>query len=319
MGFFTTIVWVFIWLIILFYYLHLLFTRVYKGIHIWGGTIAQEKYQKIKSQYNMGIFILVLMTFAVPFVFPKPKEDPNAWKTKDNKTMAYTMMQEFVKDNLVSPASAKFEWISEPDCKISRNEHLYLISSWVDSQNSFGAMLRTQFEGAVEQVDEKNWNLRSLYMGDQRAFIDWNWVKSNKLGKITLYEFINNFKMTIKHFVSENADNYLNINYISEPVIIKTSRIGEYIIKIYVDDDDYIKNISFSYIADNTKYQSEMSTKVFLSFINAIEIFNTYEENENILKELYRNKTEELISFSGNRYSKNNDYPNYLYNVEINN
>jgi len=258
---------------------------------------------------GIGIFITDLF-------MPDP---PDAWKTKDNKTMAYTMMQNFVKDNLVSPGSAKFEWISEPDCKIIRNEHSYQISSWVDSQNSFGAILRTKFEGIIEQVDEKKWNLRSLYMDDQRTYIDWNWVKVNKIGVIDMYDFIDNFKMLMKEFVSEKADTYLNIDYNSNPAVIKTNGIGEYIIKIYFDDDEYVKNVSFSYTANDTKYQSNMSTKVFLSFINAIEIFNTYEESEGIVKELYRNKTEELISLSGNKYTKNNDYPNYIYNVEINN
>jgi hypothetical protein len=93
--------------------------------------------------------------------FTKP-EPPDAWKKKDNSTMAYVMMQEFVKRNLVSPGSAKFEWITEPACTINKNGFDYTISSWVDSQNRFGATLRTRFWGTVRQVDNDNWELVEL-------------------------------------------------------------------------------------------------------------------------------------------------------------
>jgi hypothetical protein len=76
--------------------------------------------------------------------------------------MAYVMMQNFVKDRLVSPGSAKFEWITEPDCKIEKTDFEYSISSWVDSQNSFGALIRTRFSGVVRQVDKDNWELLAL-------------------------------------------------------------------------------------------------------------------------------------------------------------
>jgi hypothetical protein len=162
MGFFQTIIWVFFGVIIIIGYIALMGRYVSKGFHIWGLPIPEEKYQSIKKQYNMGLVFLILLVFLTPFVFPKPKEDPNAWKTENNKTMAYVMMQEFVKRNLVSPGSAKFEWISEPDCKITKDGFDYTISSWVDSQNAFGAVLRTRFAGIVRQVDKDNWELVAL-------------------------------------------------------------------------------------------------------------------------------------------------------------
>jgi hypothetical protein len=89
-------------------------------------------------------------------------EDPNSWKTEDNTTMAYVMMQNFVKDRLKSPGSAKFEWITEPACTIEKDGFEYRISSWVDSQNDFSALTRTRFSGVVRQVDKDNWELLAL-------------------------------------------------------------------------------------------------------------------------------------------------------------
>ncbi|MDR1029514.1 MAG: hypothetical protein LBL76_01420 [Treponema sp.] len=76
--------------------------------------------------------------------------------------MAYVMMQNFVKDRLKSPGSAKFEWITEPACTIEKNGVEYRISSWVDSQNTLGAMIRTRFFGIVRQIDKDNWELLAL-------------------------------------------------------------------------------------------------------------------------------------------------------------
>jgi hypothetical protein len=162
MGFFQIIICVFLGVLIIIFYLSLVGKYVSKGFHIWGEPIPQEKYQKIKSQYNMGIVVLVLLTFVTPFVFPKSKEDPNAWKTKDNTTMAYVMMQEFVERQLKNPASTKFARITEPDCKISKYKFDYTVSSWVDAQNSFDFKIRIRFSGVIRQVDKNNWELLSL-------------------------------------------------------------------------------------------------------------------------------------------------------------
>jgi len=75
-------------------------------------------------------------------------------------------MQEFVKERLKSPDSAKFQWISEPDCIIIKNEFDYTISSWVASANIFGVMLRTSFTGIIRQVDKDNWRLVELQFSE---------------------------------------------------------------------------------------------------------------------------------------------------------
>jgi hypothetical protein len=38
----------------------------------------------------------------------------------------------------------------------------YRINSWVDSQNDFGALIRTRFSGIVRQADKDNWELLAL-------------------------------------------------------------------------------------------------------------------------------------------------------------
>jgi hypothetical protein len=266
----------------------------------------------------MVLLCLLFIVFVTPFIIPEPKEDPNAWKTEDNTTMAYSMMQQFVKDYLVAPGSAKFAWITDTNCQVDRYDNIYDVKSWVDSQNSFGALLRMQFEGTIEQTDNKLWNLRFLYMDDQRMYMDWAWAKDNNVGDIDIYEFINNFNMQMKHFVSEKADSYVNIDYSANPIDIRTTEIGEYIIKTYFDEDGYVTNFTFSYVGNDTRYQNNMSNKVFSAFVNAIEIYNSEEENQEIIKNIYGNKNDVVMSLIGNKYSKNIDYPNFIYSVELN-
>jgi hypothetical protein len=144
------------------------------GVYV--GLQVQKKRKEIldvkKAFIGVGIIILIGVV-CVGIYFPLKAGETakseieiarkaDAWKTRDNKTMAYVMMQEFVSENLKSPASAKFEWITEPACKISKEGFDYTISSWVDSQNAFGAIIRTRFSGVIRQVDKDNWQLLAL-------------------------------------------------------------------------------------------------------------------------------------------------------------
>lgn len=87
----------------------------------------------------------------------------------DNSTMAYIMMEEFVKERLVAPKTAEFPGTF--DGRVDHIQHLgdqkYRINSYVDAQNSFGATIRNNFTGEIEQVSEDRWRLNSLEIGPQ--------------------------------------------------------------------------------------------------------------------------------------------------------
>jgi len=96
-----------------------------------------------------------------PAAKPVPKY---SWKDQDNSSMAYIMMEGFVERRLKSPSSADFPGVFDGKAGHIRRlgGHKYKIVSWVDSQNAFGAMIRTQFVGEIEQVSEDDWQLHSL-------------------------------------------------------------------------------------------------------------------------------------------------------------
>ena len=100
------------------------------------------------------IIILIIAIFywvstipldSVPNSYSSPSTNSN-WKTQDNSYSAYLMMQEFVKKRLKSPSTAKFPnfYLNTDHIKKISNQ-TYQITSYVDSQNTFGAMIRTKF------------------------------------------------------------------------------------------------------------------------------------------------------------------------------
>jgi hypothetical protein len=66
--------------------------------------------------------------------------------TDTNKFLAYSYAEDFVKQKLKSPSTAEFPGTFEKDKHITElGNSQYQITSWVDSQNGFGAMLRSKF------------------------------------------------------------------------------------------------------------------------------------------------------------------------------
>lgn len=118
------------------------------------------------------ISVIVLGIFALLFVgstgsgssSSSTPKDPNAWKNESNWSMAYIMMQDFVKQRLKAPSSAKFPGVFDgiEDHVTNLGGQKYRIISYVDAQNAFGTKIRTKFIGEIQQISEDQWQLISL-------------------------------------------------------------------------------------------------------------------------------------------------------------
>lgn len=74
---------------------------------------------------------------------------------------AQVMMEQFVSSKLKSPSTADFEYgFSTKIDKVG--EKGYEVDSYVDSQNGFGATIRTNFHCEVEYTGNGNWKLVDL-------------------------------------------------------------------------------------------------------------------------------------------------------------
>ena len=76
---------------------------------------------------------------------------------------AHVVCKDFVKDKLKSPSSADFPWVAASNVVTSLGNNRFRARSYVDAQNSFGAMLRSQYDCTVEYVPAtKSWRLQNL-------------------------------------------------------------------------------------------------------------------------------------------------------------
>ena len=91
---------------------------------------------------------------------PRQESTPD---TPDNQstTMAYVMTQQLVTNQLKSPSSAKFPYSS--DVSVKRDGVGWTIVGYVDSQNGFGAMIRTKYLAKVEYLGGDQWKLAEFY------------------------------------------------------------------------------------------------------------------------------------------------------------
>lgn len=106
---------------------------------------------KNKSPHLFSLLVIIIFSF-----FAIGSSDSDSPSVKPSPILAYNFAEDFVKQRLKSPSTAKFPRLFE------KNEHItdlgngeYQIKSWVDSQNGFGAMIRSKWSCKIRFVDDK--------------------------------------------------------------------------------------------------------------------------------------------------------------------
>lgn len=112
--------------------------------------------------------MLAMAAFIVPLMLVifgwrlLSKADDDAAKSREcgSATMAFVMSQKFVLRELKAPASAKF-----PSSAVVTpiGGCAYSVAAWVDSQNGFGAIVRSDYHVIMESsADGRRWSARGL-------------------------------------------------------------------------------------------------------------------------------------------------------------
>lgn len=110
--------------------------------------MALQTETKKKKNYGYLFLIIIIAVIAVITFISNLKEDDSSSSSSSstNKFMAYSCAEDFVEKQLKSPSTAKYPKVMEKDNHITElGNNRYKINSWVDSQNSFGATIRTRF------------------------------------------------------------------------------------------------------------------------------------------------------------------------------
>ncbi|HEX4054697.1 MAG TPA: hypothetical protein VHX86_10570 [Tepidisphaeraceae bacterium] len=74
---------------------------------------------------------------------------------------AYTMSQEFVKDQLKSPATAQFQPFDSPKVSVTYSDGWYTVYAVVDAQNGFGALIRSSYICKLKPIGGDQWQADS--------------------------------------------------------------------------------------------------------------------------------------------------------------
>jgi len=93
----------------------------------------------------------------------KPVSDPIIRQDATEKWEAYEAATNIVSTQLVAPSTARFPSYRY-DMITTVDYCTWIINSYVDSQNSFGAMIRTQYRAKVMKLDPQGsrWKLLDL-------------------------------------------------------------------------------------------------------------------------------------------------------------
>jgi hypothetical protein len=137
----------------------------------YSGQPSRQDYTP--SNINLGasiVFSVVLVAFVIAFFLgtdgslksKAPAKPDLSWIERDDSFGAFYYTKEYVKLRLKAPSTAQFPDSERDNTSIHREGQVYTVVSWVDSQNLFGAMLRTVYACRIEQVREGVWQLREL-------------------------------------------------------------------------------------------------------------------------------------------------------------
>ncbi len=125
---------------------------------------------KTKFRIAAGCFLVIIVPLVIASMFSV--DDPQPQRTSQTKQaisepsqirVCY-MIQTIVESKLKSPYSAEF-----PPCiytDINKIGRQYNSKSYVDSQNGFGAMIRTEYVIVLTWIGEDNFRLDSLLFDD---------------------------------------------------------------------------------------------------------------------------------------------------------
>lgn len=110
-----------------------------------GKTLTSNLLAKV----SIAIIVIVLLIA----VFYPSSNNSHTTKAKSelnyNLDRSYRIAKEYVLKDLKSPSTAKFADIMDVRYKDNK-DNSYTLESWVDSQNSYGATLRTKFRCIVK-------------------------------------------------------------------------------------------------------------------------------------------------------------------------
>lgn len=124
--------------------------------------ISELKSKKLIFFLCVVFFIIIYKSSSVPQSQYSPPKSKKEKACSDNTAGAKVMSERFVKQQLVSPATSDFASILDSEI-VPTGNCSYKVKSHVDSQNKFGATLRTHYIADLQyNFEQETWKLIDL-------------------------------------------------------------------------------------------------------------------------------------------------------------
>lgn len=128
---------------------------------------GQPRKRQLTPSEQGGCLVVLGLTAVCVFLCAGPCT-PSSSKPKPiggDEIGAKVMAQQFVEERLKAPSTAKFPWGGSTAAKEAGR---WRVRGSVDSQNSFGAMIRSNYECVLENTSGDNWRCHSLIIDGTR-------------------------------------------------------------------------------------------------------------------------------------------------------
>lgn len=130
----------------------------------------EAKKSKVNTKIFWFFFTLIFSSICLYAIFiHDPAETKNEYSTSFSHEDRYRLSaliaaEQIMSQRLNAPSTAKFQPKREAKYRIdnSTGEEFHVVTSYVDSQNSFGAMLRTNFI-LVMKTTGTDWHLEEIF------------------------------------------------------------------------------------------------------------------------------------------------------------
>ena len=141
------------------------------GVADPAGVAAAKKEQDVKKKRSgclgyVALFFVLLVIGTIISALPGGEDSPDAAPdpvVEHSQVEAYGICRQFVRDRLKAPRTAKFP-SGGSEGATHMGDGKYVVRSYVDAENSFGAMLRNHFVCTVQWTGGDSWRLEDLKM-----------------------------------------------------------------------------------------------------------------------------------------------------------
>jgi hypothetical protein len=112
-------------------------------------TLTKQQSKALGNKILAGCGGILLLFFVIGLFLPDRPSDAEAW----------VIATGYVRNSLKSPSSADFPLLA---ISTSHEGNVYYVRSYVDSQNGFGAQMRSGWSCKIEYISHLNWRLKGL-------------------------------------------------------------------------------------------------------------------------------------------------------------